>query len=306
MVTLLAALVVASAAAASNPPSPSSGGQIAKPQTETSQHQSQAGNAQIRPESPPSSIKLAKTSVIHEPTGHKADENRDYAGPEWGLVYITAALALFTLGLATYTGLLYRSTVRTGKDAARTAKEALEFNQKSRQPVIAPLIRDASRLYPAKGSSQFALHSPVVAFTWENYGQSPAFLLRAELLLIPEVDLPKDGPDWSKAVVRRDSDTIAPFASEVTSRTPIQFRPAESFSEATTLLLNTKIERGGVRFHFYGRVLYQDTLGETMICGFAMKIFRDGTHYMRGGQRYNYRRKAADSELPSEAESTTT
>lgn len=225
----------------------------------------------------------------------------DYWSSEWWLVYLTAALALFTLGLVIYTAKLYRSSVQVGEAAAKTAGEAMAFNEASIRPVIVPKIHDASALYPAKGSNTFPQGGPKLTFTWENYGQSAAFLLKADLVLRPYRDLPIE-PDWTGGTLRIDNNIVAPSSYKDDARMPIQITPVPNTLGGEQIAqLNRKIGVG-LRFFFYGRVVYEDTLGNTLVSGFAFKVFRDGSRHMRGGARYNYRRPATDVDLPAEAE----
>lgn len=249
----------------------------------------------------PAVVDLVRTPVIRVEASDITPKHHNYLSSEWWLVYLTAALAVFTLGLVIYTARLYRSSVQVGKDAAKTAREAMEFNEASIRPVIVPKIHDASALYPAKGSNTFPQGGPKLTFTWENYGQSAAFLLKADLILRPHRDLPAE-PDWSGATLRTDNNIIAPSSYKDDARTPIPITPvAGTLDETKIQQLNMKIDQG-LRFFFYGRVVYEDTLGNTLVSGFAFKVFRDGSRHMRGGPRYNYRRPATEVDMPVEAE----
>jgi len=273
-----------------------------RPQAHASSVQPRAEPDRRATSEQPAVVDLVRAPVVRVEATDVTPKHHDYLSSEWWLVYLTAALAAFTLGLVLYTAKLYRSSVQVGRDAARTAREAMEFNEASIRPVIVPKIHDVSTLYPAKGSNAFLQGGPKLTFTWENYGQSAAFLLKADLILRPYKDLPAE-PDWTGATHRTDNNIIAPSSYKDDAKTPIALTPvAGALDEMNTPQLNMKIERGGLRFFFYGRVVYEDTLGNTLVSGFAFKVFRDGSRHMRGGARYNYRRPATEADMPAEAE----
>lgn len=102
---------------ASEPPAPTPSKPIAKPQSNSSKtnNNSQTNNQSSVSEIP--TIKIIPASPLQIESSKKEEDRHGYTSAEWWAVYITSALAIITLALAIYTGLLWSSTKKLVSDS---------------------------------------------------------------------------------------------------------------------------------------------------------------------------------------------
>ena len=123
-VLLAASLVVAGVAyaAPSDPPAPTKAKAAGQPQTNAPAEQARPEPDNRATTAQPAVVELRKTPVIQVEATDKTIKHNEYSSHEWWLVYLTAALAATTIGLAVYTAKLYRATVKLGEDAGKTSE----------------------------------------------------------------------------------------------------------------------------------------------------------------------------------------
>ena len=101
--TVFALCVTACGGAASDEPSPSSGAGVEKPKSHTQQNKQRPARDQRGTESTPPVVKALPSLGANDPAANHSQEQHDYSSGEWWLVYLTAALSIFTFGLMLYT-----------------------------------------------------------------------------------------------------------------------------------------------------------------------------------------------------------
>jgi hypothetical protein len=109
-------------------PTPSKSAQQEKPTTKQNQIDSTDRLPQF---TSPLPVEVASpTYILQSAPEDKADNKRNYASPEWGLVYVTVVLVVATIGLMVYTARLWKATKTMASDANKVAeRQAGEVQQ---------------------------------------------------------------------------------------------------------------------------------------------------------------------------------
>ncbi|MBK6850692.1 MAG: hypothetical protein IPG93_03515 [Burkholderiales bacterium] len=94
----------------------------------------------------------------------------NYLSSEWWLVYLTAALAIFTLGLMIYTARMWRATVRLSEDAKANADQQKKHTERA----LATAEQSANAAQRSADISAQALSNSQRAFVfWKGFSCGP-------------------------------------------------------------------------------------------------------------------------------------
>ena len=160
--------------AASNPPSPTPAKAARQPQAKASEEQAKAEPDKRATQEQPAVVELLKAPVIKVETTDKTEKHRDYTDHEWWLVYLTAALAATTLGLAIYTAKLYRSTKKIAGDAETAASNSVALTRATERAYI-----KMSHKLPGLRYSEG--HSVTFGVEYRNWGRTPGTITGVSL-----------------------------------------------------------------------------------------------------------------------------
>lgn len=106
----------------SEPPSPAPFKTAKQKQSDPTQRSENAGVSNRQTTTSSSVIEISPSSILQVESSEKEEKRHGYSSAEWGLVWVTIALALITAALAFYTARLYRATVKLGRDAKETSE----------------------------------------------------------------------------------------------------------------------------------------------------------------------------------------
>lgn len=202
-----------------------------------------------------------------------------HSSAEWWLVYITGALAVFTLGLMGFTWKLWRSTSKLVEDA-----------NISEAPFILP-----DQVW-GEGILENTSHRPRILHGFKNHGKSPAIIRRWRDYSLYTGKLPPV-PDFQEQWNDRPEHYI-PVASGENGGLIVVHLPTGITREQVL----SGMKESAIWFYAIGEVEYEDIFGVVRIQGYCLKVvgvskntegigLTEKVHFLReGGRAYNYRK----------------
>lgn len=224
-------------------------------------------------------IDLAGSPVIRVEATDKTERHNNFTGPEWALVFVTALLAV-------YTAMLFRATVRLGKDAkqtgdaqsermersvteaarAATAMDRLATSMQTNTELMPVLLRKQMRAYLTVDFGDALYQDATTAFearpTITNNGLTPARNVSFQIQVglrdwrLTNTAFPNNG----ELIVNDVS--IAPRSQYIISKMLDVRIPDESVDDV--------MEGKGIRLFTWGKVTYGDVYEESWETNFCI------------------------------------
>ncbi len=271
----LLSVVLIAGVAQSQEPTPAPVKSAAKSEEKAFDHKKQTTTDKRGTKGFPAVIEIEKSSVIRVETTDKTEKHRDYTDSEWWLVYLTGALAAITFFLAFYTGLLYRATVKLGKDAKTTGdrqeievKNSLAISKQAADAATQTVetMRDADGPYLFPEYLRFKIRDgrPTFVYTFRNYGNTPAVLNHFQDLMTfdPLAEHPFFDQDLTARPERENVIPPKGDYTEIYAGFPIGVSYEQFVSRVN----------GGEKLHLIGRARYEDIFGRKYTKYFCMNI----------------------------------
>jgi len=276
----------------SQEPTPASVNSAAKSEQKAFNHKKQTATDTRGTKDFPAVIEIGKSSVIQV---EATEKHRNYTDSEWWLVYLTGALAVITFFLALYTGLLYRATVKLGKDAKATGdrqeievKKSREISKKAADAATQTVetMRDADGPYLFPEFLRFKIRDgrPTFVYTFRNYGNTPAVLNHFQDLMTfdPLTEHPIFDQDLT---ARPERENVIPPKGDYTE-IYAGFPSGVSYEQFVSRV------NSGEKLHLIGRARYEDIFGRKYTKYFCMHIAptHEPNHvrfWIAGGKPFN-------------------
>jgi hypothetical protein len=244
--------------AESNPPTPAPSKKSTEPKANTAQHQQHTKEDKRGTKDFPAIIEITRAPTIQVEAIDRTEKGRDYASPEWGLVYITGLLAMITLGLAFYTARLWKATrklVESTDDATRRIQRAY-----IRMSYANPGLSFISDILEER---------IIVNVEIKNCGETPAVITEIFLKysVLRDTENMPAVPDYYFTEERNKIDTFLVKGDWFFTLFSV---PIKKIGENVSLIA---IKKGEIRLVMFGYVDYVDIFGQKHRYGFAREYY---------------------------------
>jgi hypothetical protein len=201
----------------------------------------------------------------------------------------TAVTAAFTVVLAFSTVFLWlttRKATRVAEKAADAAQTSAEAAVTTSMPFVFPEVVRFDGLLPPPGAPIVPAHEPRLAFSLVNHGSTPAIVRNSQVELRLLENLPPS-PLHVFPSIREPSEIIPAKASG----RAVMWCSGDDITAEQIDQARRTLPDGGIRFYFFGQIVYDDFFGYRHTQGFCFKVTRHGWHSVVGGDAFNYKRR---------------
>jgi hypothetical protein len=245
---LLLSLLIAGAA---HPDDPIPNKYAGKGKTDAEQQQKNTETDTRGTKDSPAVVEISKVPLIRIEATDKTEKTHDYSSAEWGLVYITGALAVITFFLALYTAMLWSATKKLVVGSERNAKVGLRAYVHVK---MAHSYRDKSGNLWAKVRIR-------------NFGKTPAYNVVQWIRIVGVSD--GDVPN-----IRYDADDATTATGIIAPGGSTEF--FIQLLDEMTPHKEAELYAGRAKVYVWGEIVYADVFGSTWRTRYRMFLSGEG------------------------------